>query len=157
MWRKWINASFRYGMEATFVGDNLLIPELTQYLDLLFYGTSSCMKIRIQSFILHRVPTYAYSQAHFSTREYIYFRRLFGNKSRLALGENDHCCNKFQVGKSREITKENKWLVKQAFMSIAFPSWAVGWICTQNMIKGNQMTIAQFLCRLCIIANNQRI
>jgi len=49
------------------------------------------------------------------------------------------------VGNGGKITKKAQMAHETDFMGITFPSWPLAWICSQHMIKGNQMDYSPLL------------
>jgi hypothetical protein len=67
------------------VGDNLLVPQQPQHLDLLFDHAATQVEVPAQPFVLHRVPAHPHAQAQFATTQHVHFRRLLGDQHRLPL------------------------------------------------------------------------
>ena len=112
------------------------------------------MEIHAQRFVLHRIPAHAYAEAQFAAGKYIHLGGLLGNEGRLTLGENDDSRDHFQVRQGCQVAEKDKRLVEHLPKGIALPARAVGGVCAQNVVKGDQVAIAESFYGLGIVANN---
>ena len=152
-----IEARLSNGMVLPFVTDNFLAPQQAHHLYLLFYNAPSRLEVHSQRLVLHRVPTYAYPQTQLPASEHIYLRCLFGNQRSLPLRQDNDGRDEFQVCQSRKVAEEHERFVEHLPVGIASPAWSMGRVRTQDVVKGDEVTVAHSFRRLRIVANNRGI
>ena len=84
-------------MPATVEVHKRFSPQQAQQFDLLLDALAAIAEVLVQGAVLDLIPTYPNSQPQASAAEYIQCGGLFGNQSRLALGQDKDAGSKAQL------------------------------------------------------------
>ena len=117
-------------------------PQRPQDGNLLLAPPPPIVKILIQGFKLHRIPSNAYPQAKAAPADEIDLRRLLGDQGRLALRENEDTRYELKLRRAgSKIAQHDKRFVKGMLMAIGGTRECrvLGMIGPQHMIGHDQV------------------
>src|SRR5689334_719495 len=101
------------------------------------------MEVLAQGLVLDFVPTYAHAEPEASSCEHVDLGGLLCDKSGLALGQDDHAGNKFDLlCEGSQVAEEDERLVKHMVCGVrASPVGAVLDGCSEDVVVDEKMGV----------------
>ena len=98
---------------ATLERDDVLCPQQTHHLDLLFVATRSVAEVHAEGLVLHLVPTDADAEPKLAARQHVDLGRLLGHEHGLTLREDEHAGDELEVRVRGEESEQHEDFVER--------------------------------------------
>ncbi len=100
---------------ATLERDDVLCPEQTHHLDLLFVATRPVAEVHAEGLVLHLVPPDAHAEAELAARQHVDFGGLLGDEHGLTLRKDEHAGDELEVCVRGKEPEQHEDLVERCF------------------------------------------
>jgi len=136
-----------------------LCPEPSKHLDLLFDSPAACAERLPERLVLDFVPANTNAEPQPAAGQPVDLRSLFGDKRRLALGQDEHASHQLQArGDRRKIAEQHEDLMELVFGAVGTtPAWPMRQPGAKHMIVCEHVREPRTFDGLCIRANCRRI
>jgi hypothetical protein len=156
----WDEGGSVYTVKRVGMIDEGIVSESAKGLDLGFESAGAVFEADTESSVLEPVPTSPDAHSEVPPTQDRELRCLFGNERCLVLGEHEDARRKPDpLGDGSRIREQYDWFAK----SIRFVVGALEFGCAiavfsaKHVIVEKQVGVAEALCRLCIVTNNERV